>query len=47
MYLSAFRSELLAEANRPGAARPRESVKELFFCGILADGRGRAKHRDK
>jgi AcrR family transcriptional regulator len=41
MYLSAFRSEMMAATNRPGVTRPDASVKELFFCGILADGRVR------
>ncbi len=42
MYLSAFRAEMLA--TRPTASpRPRESIKELFFCGILAQSRDRAK----
>jgi AcrR family transcriptional regulator len=40
MYLSAFRAELLSADRIPGA-RPSESMKELFFCGILAEGRGR------
>jgi AcrR family transcriptional regulator len=43
MYLSAFRAELLS-ASRSPSARQAESIKELFFCGILADGRGRFKH---
>ncbi|HTW90858.1 MAG TPA: TetR/AcrR family transcriptional regulator [bacterium] len=46
MYLSAFRAELLS-INRHTAARRAESIQELFFCGILADGRGRTKHGDK
>ncbi len=46
MYMSAFRAELLS-ANRSPSARQAESIKELFFCGILADGRGRTKHGDK
>jgi AcrR family transcriptional regulator len=46
MYMSAFRAELLA-ANRPGAHRFGESVKELFFCGILAEGRDRSKHENR
>ena len=46
MYLSAFRAELLS-INRHPSARRAESIKELFFCGILADGRGRTKLGDK
>jgi AcrR family transcriptional regulator len=46
MYMSAFRAELLS-TNRSPSARRAESIKELFFCGILADGRGRTKHGDK
>jgi TetR/AcrR family fatty acid metabolism transcriptional regulator len=46
MYLSAFRAELWS-ARRSHATRTGESIKELFFCGILADGRGRTKHGDK
>lgn len=41
MYLGAFRAELMAAASRPGARRAVESVKELFFFGILAEGKGR------
>jgi TetR/AcrR family transcriptional regulator, fatty acid metabolism regulator protein len=40
MYVSAFHAVLLLTARSPGA-RPDESVKELFFCGILADDKGR------
>ena len=40
MYLSAFRAELLS-ANRSPSPGLAESIKELFFCGILADDRGR------
>jgi len=40
MYLSAFRAELMS-AGPSHAARPGESIQELFFCGILADDRGR------
>jgi hypothetical protein len=43
MYMSAFRAELLS-AGRLHTTRPGESIKELFFCGILADRGGRAKH---
>jgi AcrR family transcriptional regulator len=43
MYLSAIRAELWS-ARRSHATRTGESIKELFFCGILADGRGRPKH---
>lgn len=39
MYVSAFHAVLLLTARSPGA-RPDESVKELFFCGILADDKG-------
>jgi AcrR family transcriptional regulator len=46
MYMSAFRSELLS-GGRSRSTRPAESIQELFFCGILADGRGRTKHGDK
>ncbi len=46
MYLSAFRAELLS-ANRSPSARPGESIQELFFYGILAEGRGRTKHGDR
>ena len=46
MYLSAFRAELLS-INRHPSARRAESIKELFFCGILADGRSRTKLGDK
>jgi AcrR family transcriptional regulator len=46
MYLSAFRAELLS-ADRPHATRPGESIQDLFFCGILAEGRGRTKHGNK
>jgi TetR/AcrR family transcriptional regulator, fatty acid metabolism regulator protein len=40
MYMSAFHAVLLLAARSPGA-RPGESVRELFFCGILADEKGR------
>jgi AcrR family transcriptional regulator len=40
MYMSAFHAVLLLTARSPGA-RPGESIRELFFCGILAEGRGR------
>lgn len=40
MYMSAFHAVLLLAARSPDA-RTGESVKELFFCGILADGKGR------
>jgi AcrR family transcriptional regulator len=40
MYLGTFHAMLLSLARTPGA-RPDESIKELFFCGILAEGRGR------
>ena len=40
MYVSAFHAVLLLAARSPDA-RTGESVKELFFCGILADGKGR------
>jgi hypothetical protein len=40
MYLSAFRVELLSTSRSP-RARSGESIQDLFFCGILADGRGR------
>ncbi len=43
MYLSAFRAELWS-AGRSHAARPAESIQDLFFCGILAEGKGRPKH---
>jgi AcrR family transcriptional regulator len=46
MYMSAFRAELLS-ASRSPSARQAESIKELFFCGILADGRGRTRNGDK
>ena len=46
MYLSAFRSELLS-AKRPMSTRRAESIKELFFCGILAEGSDRTKHGSK
>jgi len=44
MYLSAFRAEMVAAAERPGARRSVESVRDIFFCGILADGRNRHRH---
>jgi AcrR family transcriptional regulator len=40
MYMSAFHTVLLSAARTPGA-RTGESVKELFFCGILAGDKGR------
>ncbi len=40
MYLSAFRAELMS-ASRSPRAHSGESVKELFFCGILAGDKGR------
>ena len=40
MYMSAFHAVLLLAARSPDT-RTGESVKELFFCGILADGRVR------
>jgi AcrR family transcriptional regulator len=40
MYMSAFHAVLLLTARSPGV-RPGESIKELFFCGILADDKGR------
>jgi hypothetical protein len=46
MYLSAFRAELMS-AGRSHAARPGESIKDLFFCGILANGRGRRNHDNR
>jgi len=46
MYMSAFRAELLS-GGRSHSTRPAESIQELFFCGILADGRGRTKHGSK
>ena len=46
MYMSAFRAELLS-GGRLHSTRAGESIQELFFCGILADGRGRTKHGDK
>ena len=46
MYLSAFRAELLSARQLHGS-RPGESIKELFFCGILAEGRGRRHKTQK
>ena len=46
MYMSAFRAELLS-GGRLHSTRAVESIQDLFFCGILADGRGRTKHGDK
>ncbi len=40
MYMSAFRAELMSAA-QPRSARLGESIQDLFFCGILAEGRGR------
>jgi len=40
MYIGTFHAMLLSLVRSPGA-RPDESIKELFFCGILADGRHR------
>jgi AcrR family transcriptional regulator len=40
MFIGTFHAMLLSLARSPGA-RPDESIKELFFCGILADDRGR------
>jgi TetR/AcrR family fatty acid metabolism transcriptional regulator len=40
MYMSAFHAVLLLAARSPGA-RTGESIKELIFCGILAEGKGR------
>jgi AcrR family transcriptional regulator len=46
MYMSAFRAELMSAARSRGA-RTGESVKELFFCGILADGKVRTNSKRK
>lgn len=46
MYMSAFRAELLS-GGRSHPTRSGESIQELFFCGILANGRSRTKHGDK
>ena len=46
MYMSAFRAELLS-AGRSHSTRPAESIQELFFCGILADGKGRRTNSRK
>jgi AcrR family transcriptional regulator len=46
MYMSAFRAELLS-GGRLHSTRTVESIQDLFFCGILADGRGRTKHGDR
>jgi AcrR family transcriptional regulator len=43
MYIGAFHAVLLSLARSPGA-RPGESIQELFFRGILAEGRSRPKH---
>ncbi|MBM3332865.1 TetR/AcrR family transcriptional regulator [candidate division WOR-3 bacterium] len=40
MFIGTFHAMLLSLARSPGA-RPDESIKELFFCGILAESRGR------
>jgi AcrR family transcriptional regulator len=40
MYMSAFRAELLS-GGRLHSTRAVESIQELFFCGILADDKGR------
>ena len=46
MYMSAFRAELLS-AGRSHSTRPAESIQELFFCGILADDKGRRTNSRK
>lgn len=40
MYMSAFRAELLS-GGPSHSSRSGESIQDLFFCGILAPGRGR------
>ena len=40
VYIGAFHAVLLSAIRSPGA-RSVESIQELFFCGILAEGRGR------
>jgi len=47
MFLSAFRAEMVAAAERPGPRGSVESVKDIFFCGILAEGRGAARARSR
>jgi AcrR family transcriptional regulator len=42
MYMSAFHAVMQSAARSPGA-QPGESIRELYFRGILADGRGRPK----
>jgi AcrR family transcriptional regulator len=46
MYMSAFRAELLS-GGRFHSTRPGESIQELFFCGILADDKGRRTNSRK
>jgi hypothetical protein len=46
MYMSAFRAELLS-GGRCHSTRPGESIQELFFCGILADDKGRRTNSRK
>jgi AcrR family transcriptional regulator len=46
MYISAFHAVMQSAARTPGA-RPGESIRELYFHGILAESRSRAKHGDK
>jgi AcrR family transcriptional regulator len=46
MYLSVFRAESMA-ASQTRAMQPGNAVKEVFFRGILAEGRGRTKYGTK
>jgi len=46
MYMSAFRAELLS-GGRSHSTRSGESIQELFFCGILADDKGRRTNSRK
>ena len=46
MFIGTFHAMLLSLARSPGA-RPDESIQELFFCGILAEGRGRSRRETK
>ena len=46
LYMSAFRAELMSAA-QPRSARLGESIQDLFFCGILAEGRGRGTNRKR
>jgi len=46
MYMSAFHA-VMQSAARSRGAQPGESIRELYFHGILAEGRGRTKHGDE